>query len=29
VFVLVGANGTYGQKDTAQALLPNSAGGSP
>jgi hypothetical protein len=27
VFVLVGANGTYGQKDSAQALLPNSAGG--
>jgi hypothetical protein len=26
VFVLVGANGSYGEKDTAQALLPNSAG---
>jgi hypothetical protein len=26
VFVLVGANGSYGQKDSAQALLPNSAG---
>ena len=25
--VLTGANGSYGQKDTAQALLPNSAGG--
>jgi hypothetical protein len=27
VFVLVGANGSYGEKDSAQALLPNSAGG--
>jgi copper transport outer membrane protein MctB len=26
VFVLVGANGSYGQKDSAQALLPNSVG---
>ena len=27
VFVLLGANGSYGEKDSAQALLPNSAGG--
>jgi hypothetical protein len=27
VFVLLGANGSYGQKDSAQALLPNSTGG--
>ena len=27
VFVLPGANGSYGEKDSAQALLPNSAGG--
>jgi hypothetical protein len=26
VFVLVGANGSYGEKDSAQALLPNSTG---
>jgi hypothetical protein len=26
VFVLLGANGSYGEKDSAQALLPNSAG---
>jgi hypothetical protein len=26
VFVLLGANGSYGQKDSAQALLPNGAG---
>jgi copper transport outer membrane protein MctB len=29
VFVLLGANGSYGEKDSAQALLPNSAGGGP
>lgn len=27
VFALAGANGAYGTKDTAQALLPNAAGG--
>lgn len=27
VFVLLGANGSYGEKDSAQALLPNSTGG--
>jgi Copper transport outer membrane protein, MctB len=27
VFTLAGANGAYGVKDTAQALLPNAAGG--
>jgi hypothetical protein len=27
VFVLAGADGSYGEKDSAQALLPNSAGG--
>jgi len=27
VFTLAGANGAYGTKDTAQALLPNAAGG--
>ena len=27
VFVLLGASGSYGEKDSAQALLPNSAGG--
>jgi len=27
VFVLLGADGTYGEKDSAQALLPNTTGG--
>jgi hypothetical protein len=29
VFVLAGANGSYGEKDTAQALVPNAAGATP
>jgi hypothetical protein len=29
VFVLAGAEGDYGVKDTADALLPNVAGGAP
>ena len=29
VFVLAGAEGDYGVKDTADALLPNVAGGTP
>jgi hypothetical protein len=29
VFVLAGANGAYGDKDTAQALLPNAPGAAP